>query len=121
MDGSADDRNYVDRPLVYVAGPYTSPDPVANTQNTIRIANRLVEEGLITPVVPHLTLLWHLVEPRDLEFWYAYDLALLHRCDAVLRLPGESTGADREVDYAEENNIPVFHRENALAEWARFR
>jgi hypothetical protein len=33
---------------------------------------------------------------------------LLHHCDAVLRLPGESTGADNDVRIAHELGIPVY-------------
>lgn len=106
-------------PLVYVAGPYTRPDPVANTHETIKVATRLYETGLVVPLVPHLTLLWHLLEPRPLDFWYAYDLHLLARCDAVLRLPGDSTGADEEVCAAGGLGIPVFEDQEALLEWAR--
>jgi hypothetical protein len=35
---------------------------------------------------------------------------LLEHCDAVLRLPGESTGADRDVAIARERGLPVFTR-----------
>src|SRR4051812_42814019 len=92
---------YEDRPLVYIAGPYTNPDPVANTHGVIRLASEMIDEGLVTPVIPHLTLLWHLVSPRPLDFWYAYDVALLRRCDALFRVEGASSGADMEVDFAD--------------------
>jgi hypothetical protein len=110
--------SYVDRPLVYVAGPYTNPDPVENTNLIIRFATDLIDEGLVTPVVPHLTLLWHLVVPRPLEFWYAYDVATLARCDGLFRVEGESHGADREVEFAEDRKIPVFTDRAALNVWA---
>jgi hypothetical protein len=96
------------KPLVYIAAPYTNPDPVENTHQVIWLASRLVDDGRVTPVVPHLSLLWHLVSPRPVEFWYAYDLELLAHCDAVLRRPGASTGADAEVDAADRAGIPVF-------------
>lgn len=35
---------------------------------------------------------------------------LLQHCDAVLRLPGASTGADQDVRIAQARGIPVFHR-----------
>lgn len=35
---------------------------------------------------------------------------LLEHCDAVLRLPGESTGADQDVAIAKERGLPVYHR-----------
>ena len=107
------------RPLVYLAGPYTNPDPVHNTHNTIKHATRLYESGLYVPVVPHLSLLWHLVEPRPIDFWYQYDLAILARCDAVYRLQGPSVGADAEVKAAIAAHIPVFYEphEELLEEW----
>jgi hypothetical protein len=110
---------FVDRPLVYIAAPYTRPDPVENTHLAIKVANELIDAGLVTPVVPHISLLWHLVTPRGLEFWYEYDLAILARCDAVYRLPGESTGADREVWFAEGRGLPVFFERDSLDSWAR--
>lgn len=79
----------------------------------------LYDTGLVVPLVPHLTLVWHLVVPRPIEFWYAYDLKLLGRCDAVLRLPGDSTGADAEELRARELGLPIFSGQAALLEWAR--
>jgi hypothetical protein len=35
---------------------------------------------------------------------------LLAHCDAVLRLPGASTGADQDVAIARERGLPVWHR-----------
>ena len=109
---------YEDRPLVYIAGPYTHPDPVANTNAVIAVASELIDEGLVTPLVPHLTLLWHLVAPRPLDFWYAYDVALLRRCDALFRIEGVSSGADMEVEFAATHRIPVFTGRDELNAWA---
>lgn len=113
-----DSQAFLRRPLVYVAAPYTRPDPVENTHLLIAEVNQIAEEGIVTPIAPHLTLLWHLVRPQPLEFWYAYDLAIVARCDAVLRLPGDSTGADEEVRFADERGIPVFFDRSALYSWA---
>lgn len=121
MTGGQGDLEYISRPLVYVAGPYTRPDPVANTHDVVKAVDRLVDDGYVTPFAPHLTLLWHLVAPRPLAFWYAYDLATLIRCDAVLRLPGESTGADREVEFAVDRGLPVFFSTDELYRWAATR
>ena len=35
---------------------------------------------------------------------------LLAHCDAVLRLPGASTGADQDVVIAHERGLPVYFR-----------
>ena len=93
---------------VYIAAPYTHPDPVVNTHQVVRVANELAAvEGYI-PFVPHLTLFWHFLYPHEIDFWYKYDLAWLEKCDCLLRLPGESSGADAEVEYAKKLGIPVF-------------
>lgn len=109
------------KPLVYVAGPYSHPDPVANTHNAVEFAETRLRDGLVTPVVPHLTMLWHAIFPHDVETWYAYDLEILARCDALFRLPGDSTGADKEVAYANELGLPVFDHVGALNLWAQSR
>lgn len=121
MDSPSDSEEFTRRPLVYVAAPYTRPDPVLNTHIIIAEVDEIVNDGVVTPFVPHLTLLWHLVRPRPLEFWYAYDLATLARCDAVLRLPGESTGADREVQFASAKGLPIFYDRTSLYAWATSR
>jgi hypothetical protein len=35
---------------------------------------------------------------------------LLERCDAVLRIPGESTGADQDVEIARRRGLPIFYK-----------
>jgi hypothetical protein len=50
--------------------------------------------------------------------WLAMDIEIINRCDAVLRLPGESTGADAEVAFAESMGIPVFHDIEEVIRWA---
>lgn len=105
------------RLFVYVAGPYTSPDPIINTREAILTGQRLYDAGMF-PYVPHLTLLWHMVAPQeDVEYWYAFDLNAIDHADALLRMPGASTGADREVAYAEAQHVPCFTSEPELLEW----
>lgn len=96
---------FISRPLLYVAGPYTRADPVENTHRAIKVATVIYDRTHWVPVVPHLTLLWHLVDPQPVEHWYAYDIHLLARCDAIVRLPGASTGADREMAEADARRI----------------
>lgn len=101
-------------PLVYVAGPYTRPDPVLNTRTACLLADQLVAAGAAV-FVPHLTLLWHAISPADVEEWYERDLAVLAHCQAVALLPGESTGADREVGFARARDIPVYSVDHPVA------
>ncbi len=50
--------------------------------------------------------------------WLEVDLPWVDVADAVLRLPGESRGATREVKRAEWRGIPVFYSVAAVLEWA---
>lgn len=115
---SASTRPDYNKPVVYVAGPYSNPDPVENVHNAIGVADRLLEGGVVTPMLPHLTHTWHLVRPRPYEEWLALDLELMARCDAVFRFPGASSGADGEVAEAERLGIPVFYSVGDLYAWA---
>jgi hypothetical protein len=53
------------------------------------------------------------------EEWIRLDLAWVSVSDAVLRLPGASTGADREVDHAVRLGIPVFYTIEVLVAWSK--
>lgn len=92
---------------IYVAGPYTAPDCVENTHRAIAAGDALLALGH-APYVPHLNLAWHLVRPHPPETWYALDLVWLAQCDALLRLPGASKGADAEVTEAFRLGLPVY-------------
>lgn len=94
--------------LVYVAGPYSHPDPVENTHAACTVGTELFDTGVILPIVPHLSMLFHAIAPRQYEDWLELDLEIVRRCDAVFRMEGESPGADREVAYAKKHRIPVF-------------
>lgn len=96
------------RPRVYVAGPYTMPDPCENVRRAVHAADELELLGC-HPVVPHLSHLHHLIAPRDYGRWLERGLEELRSCDALVRLHGESPGADIEVALAVELGLPVFH------------
>lgn len=92
---------------VYVAGPYTNPDPVTNTKRAIEAGERLLRMGYV-PYVPHLTLTWHMLHPHEYDDWLEYGIEWVKTCHAVLRLDGESAGADQEEELANGLDIPVF-------------
>ena len=100
---------------IYVAGPYTKGDVAINVRTAFEMANKLADLGF-APFVPHSTHFWHMMFPRPYEFWLDLDNEFLPCCQAVLRLPGESSGADKEVLLAQTKNIPVFYDINALVE-----
>jgi len=93
---------------VYIAGPYTRGDVALNVRNAIEVANVIMNAGHC-PFVPHLTHFWHLVCPRPYEEWLKLDMEWLSSCDCVIRLPGISLGADRELELAKIFDLPIYH------------
>jgi hypothetical protein len=95
------------KPLVYIAGPYSTGDNVENVQQAVLVAEA-IEARNCAVIIPHLSMLWHLIRPAPVKVWYRRDLEVLAHCNAVVRFPGPSTGADEEVRHARAQNIPVF-------------
>lgn len=100
---------------VYIAGPYSAGDPVVNTRRAMDVWDRLHDLGFI-PICPHWSLFQHLLTPRKWDDWLQYDMEIISRCDAILRLPGESRGADLEEAFAAERGIPVVYTIDELIE-----
>lgn len=94
--------------FIYVAGPYTKNDVAQNVRQAIITANNLRALGH-TPFCPHLTHFWHMLLPHEIDYWYAYDMEWLEKCDALFRIEGESKGADAEEARARELGKPVFY------------
>jgi hypothetical protein len=97
----------------YVAGPYTKGDVALNVRNAVHAADQVWAVGVV-PYLPHLTHFWHLLSPHDYADWLLMDEEWLARCDYLIRLEGESAGADREVAFARERAIPVYHGVDAF-------
>ena len=91
----------------YISGPMRLGHWHLNLRQGIDAAEALFVSG-ITPVCPQLSFLWDVIYPHTFEDWLRIDLELVEACDALLRLPGQSEGADREVAKAHELGIPVF-------------
>lgn len=107
--------------LVLIAGPYLSgtdgdPDKIAaNRQRLESLALPIFERGHLPLVSEWMALpIVHAAGgqvPGDAVFQaYQYPVAqrLLARCDAVLRIPGESRGADLDVARARALGLPVY-------------
>lgn len=90
---------------VYLAGPYSS-NPEACVRAAAEAAARVIALGR-APFVPHLYHFVEQVAPQPYERWMAIDFAWIDQCDVLVRLPGQSPGADREVAYAQKV-MPVF-------------
>jgi hypothetical protein len=98
---------------VYIAAPYTIGDPIVNIREAVIAGDRILQLGHI-PFIPHINALWHLISPHPPETWYEWDLRWLEQCDAVIRLPGESKGADGEVARAKQLGMPVYTLEGFI-------
>ena len=93
---------------IYIASPYLNGDKEENVMRQINAWHALVVNGY-TPYAP---LLGHYIDkhyPFDCKWWLEFDLKWLEVCDAVLRLDGESNGADKEVEHAKKLGIPVYY------------
>ncbi len=97
-----------DTKVIYIASPYTKGDAAVNVRVQIDAADILLDMGG-APIAPLLSHFWHLVHPRSYESWFIMDKAFIEKSDALLRIPGPSSGADREVIWAEEMGKPVLH------------
>ena len=103
---------------VYIAGPIgRTPKTHDNVLTAIHVAQEVREMGLY-PYVPHLSYYWHCMYPR--EDWLTFDRQWLECCHALLRLPGESPVSDKEVKWAYEMDIEVFHSMEDLKNWYMF-
>jgi hypothetical protein len=91
---------------VYIASPYTKGDVAVNVKRQIDTFDELMTLGY-APYAPLYSHFQHMVHPRPYQDWIAIDLEWVPACDVVLRLDGESSGADGEVAFARERGIPV--------------
>lgn len=93
---------------IYIAAPYTNGDVAQNVRKVMEVANKLMDMGHI-PFIPHLTHFQHLYFPRPYEDWIKLDNEFLPFCEAVIRLEGESKGADAEVKLAKNLGIKIYY------------
>lgn len=98
---------------VYIAGPITKGDQLANVGRAIDMANELLDLGFV-PFCPHPSAFLQMRRPRTHADWLDYDKRWLSECDCILRLPGESIGADMEQAWAADLGLPVFTSIEAL-------
>lgn len=113
-----------DRKRVYVAGPITKGNLARNIDRATLAFRELAKAGY-APFCPHWSVYCKETTILDggvwceatvsggydmvHEDWLNIDLAWVSVADAVLRLPGESKGADREVAHAQSLGIPVYY------------
>jgi len=93
---------------VYIASPYTLGDVAVNVKFQMDTFDELVNLGF-APFVPLYSHFQHMMHPRPYEDWVRLDFEWINVCDCLLRLGGESKGADAEVEYVKKLGIPVYY------------
>lgn len=97
---------------IYIASPYTGQEE-AGVQRQIEVASELISLGY-APFWPLSSHFLNQHKYQDYNVWLRLDFAWIDSCDALLRLPGESNGADLEVAHAGVIGIPVFYSVEGL-------
>lgn len=111
--------------LILIAGPYrsgTGDDPELMARNLARLEEAawplfaaghlpMIGEWVALPVLRSAGA-DGVTDPLAADVMYPTAQRLLTRCDAVLRLPGASTGADQDVAIAESRGLPVYYHLN---------
>ena len=116
------------KPFVYLAGPYTKGDPCINTYFQHQCFNKALDDGIVNLYIPLTSHFLHTGYPRPYKDWLNYDLEILPKFDALLRLDAvvphmdyvedRSSGADKEIAEMHRLGKPVFYSWAALYEWA---
>ncbi len=110
------------RMLILIAGPYrsgTDDDPqkmAANLQRLEQAAWPIFQAGHVPMIGEWVALpIWQVAGGATVgdalydQILHPTAGRLIERCDAILRLPGASKGADNDVRLAQERGIPVFY------------
>ena len=104
--------------FVYIASPYSIGDKLTNVKKSLEIANILMDKGFI-PYAPLLNHFQNEMFPRPEIDWLVFDINWISKCDALLRLPGRSSGADQEINVANMIRKPVFYSIEELVKWSK--
>lgn len=95
------------RPTTYLSGPITKGDRQHNFDQAADAQRRLMAAGFAV-LNPMLTMLLPGAWDIPHSTWIDNDLPWIAKAKAVLRLPGESVGADQEVAFARLKGISVY-------------
>ncbi len=113
--------------MILIAGPYrsgTGDDPAKMATNLLRLEAAswpIFKKGHVPMIGEWAALpVWHAAGGQEIgdklydQILHPTAHRLLQHCDAVLRLPGNSKGADNDVKIANELGIPVYHDINEV-------
>lgn len=111
---------------VYVAGSYNANNIVTALDN-MRIGMRTGLEVLLKDFIPFVPWFdYHfqlMIRPGDriltVDDYYRYSIGWLEVSDALLVINHrkDSVGTQKEIEYAKEHNIPIFHSIKELVDY----
>ena len=88
----------MNRRRIYIACPITKGSHDYNFHAACAIQEQLIRSGY-APFNPALTMSHPRASVISHESWMASDLPWVAEADAILRMPGESVGADEEAGW----------------------
>lgn len=94
---------------VYIAAPLTKGNRTLNIREAFLAAAIVMKLGH-TPFVPHNYDFMEMIagECGSYEDFMWIDMEWLSLCDVLIRIPGESSEADREMQYMNNLGRPVY-------------
>jgi hypothetical protein len=102
--------------VVYISSPYSIGDKQENVKRQMYYSNLLIDAGMC-PITPLLNHYQNELYPQEYDKWLSIDIELVRRADVVLRLSGESYGADAEEVEASANGIPICYNVEELLQF----
>lgn len=108
--------------MILIAGPYasnTGNDPALIQKNMDKLESMalpifrkghipMIGEWVANPLI-RLAGSTEIGDTMFTEIQYPTAHRLLHKCDAVLRIQGESKGADQDVEIAKELGLRIYY------------
>lgn len=106
---------YTQKPLIYLASPYSHDDPIVVNQRERAIREVVAEIiGKQDAIIPFSPIIYThpIAKNVNPDFdWYPWDLQFLSRCDAmiVVQLQGwsASKGIQIEIQHCRDRDIPI--------------
>jgi hypothetical protein len=115
------------RMMILIAGPYRSgtgddPQKMAANLNRLEQASYPIFQAGHVPMIGEWVALptWYTAGGQTVgdalyeEILHPTAGRLIEHCDAILRLPGNSKGADNDVKLAQARGIPVYYSIDAI-------
>jgi hypothetical protein len=107
--------------MILIAGPYrsgTNDNPAKMAENLAKLEEMawpIFQKGHVPMIGEWVALpIWHNAGGKSVgdalyeEILHPTAGRLLQHCDAILRIPGTSKGADNDVEIAKSRGIPVY-------------